>query len=113
MTSGLADIACEPKAFEVGSLVSMMSDAETRSELVGYLVTTAKAHHKATGGVNPQWAEWYAEHLITDVNRVLNADMSVDELAEWLIGADRRYHEEGPELSWPKVYASWLLDGTE
>jgi hypothetical protein len=60
---------CEPKPFEVGSLVLMMSDAEARSELEGYLVTTAKAHHKATGGVNPQWAEWYAEHLITDVNR--------------------------------------------
>jgi hypothetical protein len=82
VTSGLADIACEPKAFEVGSLMLMMSDAEARSELVGYLVTTAKAHHKATGGVNPQWAECYTEHLITDVNRVLNADMSVDELAE-------------------------------
>jgi hypothetical protein len=62
-----------------------MSDTQARSELVGYLVTTAKAHHKATGGVNSQWAEWYAEHLIDDVNRVLDADMSVDELAEWLI----------------------------
>jgi hypothetical protein len=89
----------------------MMADGEARSELVGHLVTTAKAHHKATGGVNPQWAEWYAEHLIGDVNRVLNADMSVDELAEWLVGADRRYREEDPELSWPKVYASWLLAG--
>jgi len=45
------------------------------------------------------------------VNRVLDADMSVDELTEWLIGADRRYREEDPELSWPKVYASWLLAG--
>jgi hypothetical protein len=90
-----------------------MSDAEARGELVGYLVATAKAHHKATGGVNPQWAEWYADYLITDVNRVLNADMRVDDLTEWLIGADRRYHEEGPELSWPKAYASWLLTRPE
>ncbi len=61
--------------------------------------------------MNPQWAEWYAEHLIDDVNRVLNMNMSVDELAGWLIGADRRYREEDPEWSWPKVYASWLLAG--
>ena len=61
--------------------------------------------------VNAQWDEWYAEHLIDDVNRVLDVDMSVEELAEWLIGADRRYREEDPELSWPKVYASWLLAG--
>ncbi len=92
-------------------MVLVMSDTQARNELVGYLVTTAKAHHKATGGVNAQWAEWYAEHLIDDVNRVLDTDMSVDELAEWLIGADRRYREEDPELSWPKVYASWLLAG--
>jgi hypothetical protein len=76
---------------------------------MGYLITTANAHHEATGGVNPKWAEWYAGDLIDNVNRVLDADMSVDELAEWLIEADRRYQEEGPKMSWPKAYASWLL----
>ncbi len=91
----------------------MASDSETRSDLVSYLVSTAKAHHVATGGVNPQWAEWYAEHLITDVNRLLDVDMSVDELAEWLIGADQRYREESPGLSWPKAYSSWLLAGPD
>ncbi len=80
---------------------------------MGYLITTADAHHEATGGVNPQWAGWYAEHLIGDVNRVLDADMSVEELAAWLIEADRRYREEDPEMSWPKAYASWLLAGPE
>lgn len=99
----------QPQVSEVGNLVLVVSDTEARSELMGYLITTANAHHEVTGGVNPQWAEWYAGDLIGDVNRVLDADMSVDELAEWLIGADRRYREEGPEMSWPKAYASWLL----
>ncbi len=103
----------EPKPVEVGSLVLVMTDSEALSELVGYLVSTAKAHHEATGGVNPQWAEWYAEHLINDVNSVLDADMHIDELAQWLIRADRRYHESSPELSWPKAYASWLLAGSD
>lgn len=103
----------QPQVSEVGNLVLVVSDTEARSELMGYLITTANAHHEATGGVNPQWAEWYAGDLIGDVNRVLDADMSVDELAEWLIGADRRYREEGPEMSWPKAYASWLLAGPD
>lgn len=87
-----------------------MPSSEARSVLVDHLVTTARAHHAATGGVNPQWAEWYAEHLVEDVNEVLNAEMSVDDLAAWLSEADRRYQEESPEMSWPKAYASWLLD---
>jgi hypothetical protein len=78
-------------------------------EVVGVLINTAKAHHDATGGPNPQWAEWYAEHAVDDLNRLLGSDMTAIELAEWLALADLRYREENPEESWPKAYASWLL----
>ena len=77
-------------------------------EVVGYLVATAKAHHAATGGVNPRWAHWYAEHLVDDLNRALDADMSVDQLEKWLTAADERYRQEPGELSWPRAYAAWL-----
>jgi hypothetical protein len=78
-------------------------------EVVGVLINTAKAHHDATGGPNPQWAEWYSEHALDDINRLLGSDMTAIELAEWLTLADLRYREENPEESWPKAYASWLL----
>ena len=52
-----------------------------------------------------------AAEFVLDVNRVLDTDMSAEELEVWLIDADRRYREEGPEMSWPKAYASWLLAG--
>ena len=88
-----------------------MTNAETHHELMGVLVETARAHHAATGGVNPQWAAWYADHAIDDINRLVGAEMTATELTTWLEQADRRYAEEEPEESWPRAYATWLLEG--
>lgn len=87
-----------------------MPKEQTHHDLVGLFIATAQAHHRETGGVNPQWAQWYAEHLVEDLNRVADEEMTVEELTTWLEGADRRYREEEPEQSWPKAYASWLLE---
>lgn len=65
-----------------------MSHNDTRDEVVGFLVTTAREHHATTGGVNPEWARWYAEHLVVDLNEALSADMTVEQLEEWLKAAD-------------------------
>lgn len=86
-----------------------MVDANLHHEVVSLLINAAKAHHDATGGPNPRWAEWYAEHTVDDLNQVLGSEMTFTELAEWLAWADMRYREETPEESWPKAYASWLL----
>lgn len=87
-----------------------MAHADDFDEVVGYLVATAKAHHAATGGVNPQWASWYAAQLLDDLNEALDADMDAAELEAWLIAADRRYREEPQTASWPKAYAAWLRE---
>jgi hypothetical protein len=86
-----------------------MSESDTFTEIVHHLVGTAQAHHEATGGVNPGWARWYAEHLVDDLNEKLGSSMELDELADWLEVADRRYREEPQEHSWPKAYAAWLM----
>ena len=91
------------------SLVSMVAP-DHFDEIVSHLVATANAHHAATGGVNPKWARWYAEHLVDDLNSVLSSDIAVDELADWLAGADRRYRSEPQTSSWPKAYAVWLIE---
>jgi len=85
-----------------------MADSDSRDEVVGYLVATARAHHAATGGVNPRWARWYAERLVDDLNTALGAEMNADQLEEWLKKADERYRDQPQELSWPKAYAAWL-----
>ena len=87
-----------------------MPDSDSFEQLVGHLVATARAHHEATGGVNPGWADWYAERLVDDVNPILGSDMTVADLSEWLVEADRRYRAEEQTESWPKAYATWLLD---
>jgi hypothetical protein len=78
---------------------------------MGVLVHTARAHHEATGGPNPSWAEWYAHHAVAEINELLDRRMSEPELAEWLAAADRRYLAEQPEQSWPRAYATWLMEG--
>lgn len=87
-----------------------MTQGQPSDDVVGYLVETAKAHHAATGGVNSEWANWYAAHLLDDLNEALNADIDAAELAAWLEAADRRYREEPQTASWPKAYAAWLRD---
>lgn len=86
-----------------------MSDSDLVNESARLLASTARAHHEATGGANPEWARWYAEHLVDDLNEVLNTGLYVDVLEAWLISADRRYREEPQTESWPKVYAGWLV----
>jgi len=88
-----------------------MSDRATHHDLVGILIRTAKGHHAATEGDNPDWPAWYAEHAVDEINDLLDDEMSVSDLANWLEAADRRYRVEEPEESWPKVYATWLLGG--
>ena len=85
-----------------------MADHEGRDELVGLLVGAANAHHEATGGDSDDWANWYADHLIHDVNRLLGTHLKVRQLESWLASADDRYRSQPQDVSWPKAYASWL-----
>ncbi len=87
--------------------------SDTYHELVGQLIETARAHHEATGGVNPQWAQWYAARLIEPMRDLVAEEMDVDGLAAWLEEADKRYKAEAPEVSWPKAYAGWLLEADD
>lgn len=87
-----------------------MTDSDLTEVIAHHMVNTARAHHEATGGVNPQWANWYAERLVDDVNQALGSDMDVDQLAQWLSDADQRYRSEPQDHSWPKMYARWLVD---
>lgn len=87
-----------------------MSDRDDLEGLVELLKRTARAHHEATGGVNPAWAEWYAERMIDDLKSLSEREVKVDQLSSWLADADRRYRAESPGMSWPRAYASWFLE---
>lgn len=77
------------------------------------MVETARAHHAATGGPNPQWADWYAEHMVHELNETLNIDWSTGQLSVWLTQSDIRYRGEEPDVSWPHAYADWIVETVE
>lgn len=84
-------------------------DPERLRELARLLAATARAHHQATGGPNPGWARWYAEHLEGKVEPVLGFSPGVAALEEWLTHADEAHRAEAPEERWPAYYAEWIL----
>ena len=90
-----------------------MSDASQYEAIVGEFISTAQAHHAATGGDNPHWARWYAEKLGEPLGQTLDSKIDVNRLETWLIDADVRYRSEEQTESWPKAYAKWMLSGYE
>ena len=74
------------------------------------LGSAGRAHHEAVGGPNPRWAEWYAEHLVGDIDEHVGFSPSVEEIAGWLREADARHKAEASEKRWPAHYAEWILD---
>ena len=87
----------------------MTQDSDLHRDLVHLLVGTAKAHHEATGGANPEWALWYAERIADEANRLLGSDRTTEDWAHWLVDADERYRSAQQELSWPRAYATWAI----
>ena len=87
----------------------MTQDSDLHRDLVHLLVGTAKAHHEATGGANPDWAIWYAERVAPEANRLLGTELSLEDWGAWLTDADDRYRREEPDLSWPRAYATWAI----
>ncbi len=83
---------------------------EALEELKELLKATARAHHAATGGVNLNWAEWYAEHLYGALPTLIGATPSISEVAEWLTSADIEYRAEDRGTSWPRYYAGFIAD---
>ncbi len=74
------------------------------------LKDAARAHHAATGGVNDDWAQWYAEYLEPRVAADLGGQPSVAVLAEWLRTADAEYRAEERGTGWPRYYATRFIE---
>jgi hypothetical protein len=83
--------------------------SDVRSGLTRLLGRVARAHHEATGGVNPGWAEWYADQLQSDIAEFVGYQPAVDEIVEWLVRADEIHRAERSDEKWPPVYAELIL----
>ncbi len=73
-----------------------MNEPDPTYELMGVLVETARAHHAATGGPSPEWAKWYAERALDEVNRIVGAEMTAADLADLAGGRRSPLHRGEP-----------------
>lgn len=82
-----------------------MNDDDRLRGLARLLAGTARAHHEATGGVNAEWALWYAERLQGDIDEFVGSSPSVETIRDWLVAADQQHRAEAPDDHWPTYYA--------
>jgi hypothetical protein len=87
-----------------------MAEREKVTALGRLLGATAEAHHTATGGVNPDWARWYGEHLAGQIDEFVGFSPDVELITEWLTWADEKHRTEAPDERWPFYYAALILD---
>ena len=88
-----------------------MATDEATDELRGLLAETAHAHHEATGGVNPEWAAWYADYLFGKIDPYVGFSPDRATIEGWLTAAEQRHQTEEPdEKYWPTLYARYILE---
>ena len=86
---------------------------DRRHKLATLLRQAGEAHHVAfedVGGDDPDWPQWYAEHMSGRVAAVVGRDVSTERLADLL--SDAADAHAGSEEPWPAAYASYILDNT-
>jgi hypothetical protein len=89
-----------------------MANREKVTELGRLFGAVARSHHEETGGVNPNWAHWYAGRLSGQIDPLIGYSPEAEEIEAWLVEADRRYRAEAPDVPWPFFYAEMILDST-
>ena len=61
-----------------------------------------------SGAPDEEWPLWYAEHLIVDLGKALNATFSKSELVYLLVLAERQRLLESPGSEWTRYYAQFF-----
>jgi hypothetical protein len=91
-----------------------MSERIDARELTRFLAATGRAHHaafRASDGVDPDWAIWYAGHLQALIGDRLGSLPSRSELTYLLVAAERARAEGGDDRGdWPAFYAGYILE---
>ena len=83
----------------------------TTDELEELLLATGQRHHQAfaaSNGHDPDWALWYADHMVDRLNTVLDAELTRSDLVYLLVGLSHEQPMMAPGGSWPRFYARTL-----
>jgi hypothetical protein len=86
---------------------------ELAAELIELFQKTIDEHKLAfqsTQGADPDWPIWYAEHLYTELSRILQANFTRSELIYLLVLVDKEQRLRAPGSDWRRYYAQFFLD---
>jgi hypothetical protein len=86
-----------------------MTAPEPRDDLADLLNATGCAHHAAfiaTDGFDPEWEQWYADHLGAPLREDHGFTGTDGELAAWLRATAEAHRAAGVDLPWPQFYAA-------
>lgn len=89
-----------------------MSTPIGATELAELLTATGRHHHaayRASDGVDPEWALWYAPYLQARLGDRLGGIPTRGELVYLLIAAERA-HAGDETVKWPDFYAAFILE---
>ncbi len=87
--------------------------ADVTQELAELFRETGMSHHEAfaeTDGFDPEWALWYADHLIDRLRPILGADLTKSDVVYLLVGLSREHPMVAPGSPWYVFYARSLAD---
>ena len=85
-----------------------MDDARVK-RIADLLEKTEEAHHQAysaTGGEDPEWAEWYSAHMVDELRDVSGLDLEERDLTQILKTLEERHKNEAPHIPWVTFYAA-------
>ncbi len=74
---------------------------------------TVNKHHQAyieSGGEDPEWPLWYADYLLVDLGKLLNASFTKSELIYMLLRVERLRGLEAPGSEWSTYYAHFFAE---
>jgi hypothetical protein len=79
--------------------------------LVEAFTNVAKEHHDEfieVGGEDPDWAKWYADRLVSPLEKILDRSFDSQKLAQTLSDLDKEYRNNNPQISWQEYYSNYF-----
>ena len=87
---------------------------EEFEEIMEILQQTKREHSKAfrqTGGSDPDWPLWYANHLVaSDIEEVLDAKLTKSMWVYLLVKIANEHDANAPGAEWSRYFAKYLID---
>ena len=90
----------------------MATELKDLSELLHEVAETHHVVWKITDGTDPDWASWYADHLLrlTHFPDLIGKPVVRSELVYMLVKLDKDYSAQQPRERWEDYYAQKLIE---